>query len=307
MSGLVNSRLVGLLACQQCGGDLRVSAEQLQCSDCDKSYEIRDGIPCLYPSTIDEGHLREEQSLFDLMLVPPGARKEQFIQAQWNESKEEFWGMVKASVEGNNKAFINIGCGYDTRFVDYEKEGNLFVNFDLIFDLLYMLKSRYGAESCVAGDINVLPFKKESFDYAISIDVIHHESDDLESLIRSFADLLKPGGTLFLEDLNAWGIFQVPKSILLPRQMYRLMRKMYHRIRRTAHQPADYEFPTSVWKIQNILRRTGFSDIVVHPNNSYPCIGPGLFRFYRLISRAEHIRKYHSCHYMISARKGAAG
>jgi SAM-dependent methyltransferase len=296
-------RFISLLACPDCGGDLQAGTAQLRCGGCHKQYVVRDGIPCLYPASVDEAHLHEEQFMADLMMVPPRTSKEKFIQDQWDGSKTEFWRMVKDNVDGDNKTFVNLGCGYDTRFLDLQKGGNTFVNFDLVFDLLDILRSRHGAESCVAGDINRLPFRKASFDYAISIDVIHHESDNLEALIGSFADLLKPGGTLFLEDPNAWGMFQIPKSVLLPRPVYRLARRTYHQIKRTAHRPADYEFPTSVWKIKKILKKAGFSNIVVHPNNFYPSIGPAPYGFYNLFSGMERVRRYHSYHYMISARK----
>ena len=211
--------------------------------------------------------------------------------------------MVKESADGNSKAFINIGCGYDSHFIDYEKEGNMFVNFDLVYQMLITLKDEHGAKSCVAGDVNKLPFKKASFDYVVSIDVIHHESDNLKSLIESFADLLKPGGSIFLEDPNAWGIFQAPKSILLPKPLYRLLRSTYHKLKQSSHRPADYEFPTNVWNMKAILRNLGFTDIVVYPNNAYPCIGLKAFQIYNLFSSIEYIKKYHNYHYMISAIK----
>ncbi|MDZ7859518.1 MAG: methyltransferase domain-containing protein [Candidatus Krumholzibacteriota bacterium] len=303
MSELLNPQLINLLACPDCNSDLEIIASQLQCSNCRKKYEIRNGIPCLYPSSIDEEHLQEEESLADIMKRTHHNKKDQFISTQWDESKKEFWGMVKNNVVGNNKVLINIGCGYDSNYIDHEKERNIFVNFDLVFKMLNFLQNEYGAKSCVAGDINKLPFKKASFDYVISIDVIHHESDNLKSMIKSFADLLKPGGTLFLEDPNAWGMFQIPKSILLPRSIYRLMRSMYHKLRQSKHRPADYEFPTNVRKIKDILRNLTFTDIVVYPNNSYPCIGPKAFQLYNLFSGLDYIRKYHNYHYMISAIK----
>ncbi len=303
MSELLNPQLINLLACPDCNGNLETIAGQLQCTNCKKKYEIRNGIPCLYPSSIDEDHLQEEESLADMMKRTPDNKKDQFSLAQWDESKKEFWGMVKNNVEGNNKAFINIGCGYDFNYIVHEKEGSIFVNFDLVCKMLNFLKNEHGAKSCVAGDINKLPFKKASFDYVISIDVIHHESDNLESLIKSFADLLKSGGTLFLEDPNAWGIFQAPKSILLPKPLYQFTRSIYHKIKLSSHKPADYEFPTNVWKIKDILKNMGFSDIMVYPNNSYPCIASKAFQLYNLFSGIEYIKKYHSYHYMISAIK----
>lgn len=304
MCELPNPQLIGLLACPDCSCDLKsITAAQLQCSKCKKNYEIRNGIPCLYPSSIDEEHLKEEESMAEMMKRTPLDNKEQSSSIQWDKSKKEFWGMVKNNVKGNNKAFINIGCGYDSNYIDHEKEGNIFINFDLVYKMLVSLKNEYGAKSCVAGDINKLPFKKSSFDYVISIDVIHHESENLESLIKSLTDLLKIGGTLFLEDPNAWGMFQAPKSILLPKPLYRLVRSMYHKLKQSSHRPANYEFATNIWKTKDILRNLGFTDIVVYPNTSYPCISPKAFQLYKLCSGIKYIKKYHSYHYMISAIK----
>ena len=140
MSELLNTQLISLLACPDCSGELETIAGQLQCSNCKKKYEIRNGIPCLYPSSIDEEHLQEEESLADMMKRTPHNKKDQFSSAQWNESKKEFWGMVKNNVEGNNKAFINIGCGYDSNYINHEKKGNIFVNFDLVFKMLRVQK-----------------------------------------------------------------------------------------------------------------------------------------------------------------------
>ena len=303
MRELPDPQLISLLACPDCSCDLETIAGHLQCTNCKKNYKIRNGIPCLYPSSIDEEHLQEEESLADMMKKTPLDKKDQFSSVQWDKSKKEFWGMVKNNVEGNNKTFINIGCGCDSNYMYYEKEGNIFINFDLVYKMLSSLKDEYGAKFCVAGDINRLPFKKAFFDYVISIDVIHHENENLKSLIKSFADLLKVGGTLFLEDPNAWGMFQAPKSILLPKPLYRLMRSIYHNLKQSSHKPADYEFPTNIWKIKDILRNLDFTDILVYPNISYPCIGSKAFQLYNLFSGIEYIKKYHNYHYMISAIK----
>ena len=279
MSELLSHRLLDLLACPDCGFDLKISNEkQLWCRICERNYEVRNGIPCLYPLAMNEDHLQEEESLADMMKRDHSSKKDQFSSAQWHESKNEFWKMVKKIVNGTNKTFINIGCGFDSHFKVHEKSGNVFVNFDLVYKMLESLKKEHGAEFCVAGDCNKLPFKKGSFDYAISIDVIHHETDQLKSLLKSFADLLKPGGLLFLEDPNAWGLFQAPKSILLPKPLYRFTRSTYHKIKKSSHRPADYEFPTNVWKVKKILNNLDFNNIVVYPNNAYPSISYSAFQ-----------------------------
>lgn len=303
MSELLSDQFIGLLACPDCACDLIAANDQLRCTNCGRTYPVRNGIPCLYPSSLDGGHLDEEEQLADMMMKHKHTKKSQFNSVQWKTSKNEFWKVVQDNVDGNNKIFINIGCGYDSNFMEHEKNGHIFINFDLIFKMLNSLREDNGAKSCVAGDINKLPFKKESFDYVISIDVIHHESSHVESLIKSFADLLKPGGVMFLEDPNAWGMFQAPKSIFLPKPLYQAARSAYHRIRQSSHRPADYEFPTNIWKVKNLIKNLNFTDPVVYPIISYPTIGPTAYQIYKLFSGIQYIRKYHNYHYMISAVK----
>lgn len=122
--------------------------------------------------------------------------------------------------------------------------------------------------------LNSLPFKHRAFDYVVSIDVIHHECTRLDRVLASFRDLLKPGGMLFLEDPNAWGMFQLHKSILMPRSVYRYLRSAYHRLKKSEHRPADYEFPTNVWQVTAMLRKLGFEQITLYPHVAYPSIGP---------------------------------
>ncbi len=246
MSILTNPELIDFLACPDCGNDLIEVRYQLECHSCEKEYEIRNGIPILYSTEIDIEHLRQEENLAEMMKRERTTKKDQFSSSQWVLSKEEFWGMVKDKIEPAPKSLINIGCGYDSHFKQFEQKGHTFINFDLVYDMLYTLQLDHNAKSCVAGDINRLPFKKKSFDYVTCIDVIHHESHRIFDILKSFRDLLKLGGLLFLEDPNAWGMFQMAKSILLPKPLYKSLRAIYHKIKCSSHRPADYEFPTNV-------------------------------------------------------------
>jgi SAM-dependent methyltransferase len=304
MSKLNNPDLLRFLACPDCAGALRDSGDALQCVSCAHQFEIRTGIPLLYSKDTDFEHMREEENLAKMMVAPRLNAKERFSAEQWALSKDEFWSIVDRSAQRGGQSFINLGCGYDERFQRIQEQGNTFVNFDMIYDMLHGLQTKASAKSCVGGDINHLPFKKGSFDFAISIDLIHHESNDLPRLLQSFRDLLKPGGTLFLEDPNAWGLFQMWKSVLLPKPLYRQLRSAYHRIKRSEHRPADYEFPTSVWRVKSILQALGFRDIQFYPHTAYPAIGGSNYRIYRLLSsRSEYLRKYSNFHYMLSATR----
>ncbi len=301
MSNLTNPELIDLLACPVCGGNLAETGHQLECSSCNRGYEIRQGIPVLYPSTTDIEHLRDEEDLARMMKDPPTSRLDKFNLCQWDASKKEFWGMVEDMIESPPKAFINVGCGYDPRFSRFEQEGYTFVNFDIVFNTVYSLQQDLGAKSCVAGAVSNLPFKKESFDYLACIDVLHHEADRIFPILESFRGLLKPGGLLFLEDPNAWGMFQMAKSVFLPRPLYKFLRSTYHKVKRSRHRPRDYEFPTSVWRVKAMLEELSFDEITVYSNNAYPGIGETSYKFYKLLKTIEFVRKYHNFHYMLSA------
>ncbi len=331
MTDLRNPEVIRLLACPDCGRDLFELDSLLRCTHCGREYEVRDGIPLLYPKAMDIGRLRGEEMLAEMMKRPRPSRlpavarrcggrfkavcaladavgvsgqgRNLLSSQQWENSKKEFWGMVRGKVAPPPKSLVNIGCGYDACFNEFQEAGHLFVNFDIVYRMLQVLQRDFHATLCVAGDLNSLPFKKGCFDYVVCVDVLHHESDKVRTLLQWFRDLLKPGGLLFLEDVNAWGMFQFPKSLFLPRPIHRLLRSAYHQLKRSVHEPAYYEFPTNVFRVRKILRDLNFSNISIHPNNAYPCIGPLSYRAYACLCRIESVRQYHNYHYMLSATK----
>jgi SAM-dependent methyltransferase len=304
MEKILSKRLLAFLVCPDCRNSLtQINIGRLKCSVCGGEYEIRNGIPLLYPKNMDVEHLREEENLAKIMKRPKISREELFSSKQWEYSKKEFWQVVQNTIGDNPKTIVNIGCGYDTNFSQFEQKDHIFIKFDIVYDILLLLRSNYKAKLCVAGDIGSLPFREELFDCVVCIDVIHHECDKLLGLLESFKKLLKPGGILFLEDVNAWGMYQFMKSIFLPRPLHRFLRSRFHRIKCSDHKPADYEFPTDVRKVTRMLKQLGFCHIRIYPNNSYPNVSPIKFRIYELFNKIEWIKKYHNFHYMLSAMK----
>ncbi len=300
----IKPELINVLACPNCRSELFEVNNRLKCKTCSIKYEIRNRIPLLYPDNIDLEHLKEEENLAKMMKQPTLNKRGEFNSIQWKNSKKEFWNMVKHNItKSATKTILYIGCGYDNNFISFEQEGCVFINFDIVFNMLYNLQRDFGAKSCVAGDINSMPFKENSFDYVVSIDTIHHEYNKLPIVLNSLSNLLKPGGILFLEDPNAWGMFQIAKSVLLPKSLHSFLRSNYHRLKKSTHKPADYEFPTSVWHVRKILNELGFRNITIYPNNAYPNIGLMKFRIYKFLSKIEWVKKYHNFHYMLSAIK----
>lgn len=304
LSALTSPDLVEVLACPDCGGVLGDRGDKLECSTCRHEYGIDNGIPILYPSALDVSHLQGEQKLAGMMKTKKTGSRAQFSSKQWRESNKEFWSMVQDRLSPAPARIVNLGCGYDTNFKSFEDADYQFINFDIVCDMLQTLQNEHGARRCVAGDIGHLPFRDSAFDCLVCVDVIHHECDNLEVILRSFRKLLKPGGVLFLQDPNAWGMFQIWKSVMMPRPLHRFLRSTYHALKRSTHMPATYEFSTSVWAVKRLLTDIGFSKIVVHPNNAYPCIGPAGYRLYSPLARSGYFSRYHNYHYTLTAVRG---
>ena len=297
----IDPMLMEVIVCPDCRSGLDEEQGTLTCASCSSRYPISGGIPRLIPTTFDVEHLREEESLAAMMRQKETEPDMQFNLRQWDRSKVEFWNVVRAQLPGDPRRLINIGCGNDPHYVPLTTAGHMVVNFELVFEMLRGLRAGCPAGHYVNGDLKHLPFRSAAFDYVISIDVIHHECDHLAELFRSWLSLLKPGGTLFLEDPNAWGLFQMAKSIFLPRTVYRRLRSTYHWLRSSDHRPADYEFPTNAWQVKSLLSDLGFEQIRFYPHTAYPTIGRQSYNIYKWLSASDYMRTYHNYHYMLSA------
>ena len=295
-----NKELLQYLACPDCQQPLELSRAGLLCQHCRRNYEIQDGIPLLYPGNLDLSHLQEEAELADLMRRHHSER-EDFDAEQWAESKEDFWGLVSDQIAGRRCSLLYIGSGYDHAFEKFQNT-HLFINFDMIPRMLKQLRSAH-AEFCIAGDMNAPPFRNNRFDAIMLIDVLHHESGRIPELLKRFSDLLVAGGILFIEDINAWGLFQFYKSILMPKPVYRTLRSIYHRRKHGHYAPADYEFPTSYFHLRHVLKSLNYRSIRSYPTRGYPYLSNINQAIYRQFSKMNFVPRYLNYHYMLSAVK----
>lgn len=296
--------LMNLLACPDCQSDLTCSGDGISCLTCCKRFEVRNGIPVLLPTGFLEDRLRDEEKLAGMMIEPQTSDSDDATTRQWRESKREFWKVVAENIGAAPRNIVNVGCGYDTSFLEFQDKGHLFVNFDMIYEMLETLKYDYESRYCVMGDAGRLPFRENAFDCLTCIDLIHHECDHLEPILKGFCSVLKPGGTLFLEDANAWAMFQFPKSILLPKSSFRGLRSFYHNdVKKSVNRPADYEFPTNPFETARILERVGFSGIEFFKNRAYPIRHKNLYKFYQSFSDNDRIARFHNYHYLLKATK----
>jgi len=321
MTKIIEDELLRLLACPGCGGELGLERDSLVCASCGAAYEVRGGIPVLIPAGIDPAHLAEEEQLGEIMTTGPESEKNVLSEEQWKLSKKEYWDFARRRLAARGtaetggagpdetagdavdrgKTIVNIGCGIDTAFLDLAG-GNTAIAFDLTLPLLEKLRDDHGSRFNVAGAVENLPFHDDVFDAVFCIDLIHHEPDRLAEIFDSFARILVPGGMLFLEDINAWGLLQVWKSKMMPRWLHGALREIWHRARGSQVRPAPYEFPTDIFSSMRALEKAGFERVEALPLRSYPNTGRAGLWLYRRLSSSERVRRYHNFHYLLYAR-----
>ena len=78
MGNLINPDLIRWISCPLCDGDLIDSIEWLKCTRCDTKYEVRQGIPLLYPPSMSIDHLLEEEKLAGMRKSPNSSSKGKF-------------------------------------------------------------------------------------------------------------------------------------------------------------------------------------------------------------------------------------
>lgn len=104
---------------------------------------------------------------------------------------------------------LNVGCGHGADFVSF-KRGFELHGLDFSREMLKLAK-KYADKyeftaNLVQADIRCLPYKNESFDWAIAVATYHHldKKGDRLSALWELRRVLKPGGEAFVTVWNHW-------------------------------------------------------------------------------------------------------
>lgn len=193
-------RLLELLACPDCGGDVEGVFEDellegdLECRGCARSFKVEQGVPNMLPSAVN---------------AEAAVVAEQFAE-QWrhyNDRREEYrqqlldWLSPVSHEFFQGKVVLDGGCGKGRHLLAGSEFGpKLIVGLDF-GGAAYVAKAacveRENVE-VVRGDLLCPPFKKGVFDYAYSVGVLHHLPDP-ELGFEQLTQAVKPGG-----HVSAW-------------------------------------------------------------------------------------------------------
>jgi SAM-dependent methyltransferase len=204
----VKPRLVDLLACPVCGGDLRlettetepasgeVTAGDLTCEACGREYPVRAGVPRLLP---DELTAIEEKTATAF-----GWQWQEFVEMhEQYEAQFLDWIHPIEPAYFRDKVVLDAGCGIGRHVFHAARYGArevIGMDLSVAVETAYANTGSMPNVHIVQADIYHPPFRRSAgagpFDFIYSIGVLHHLPDPAAGF-RSLVRFLRPDGAIF--------------------------------------------------------------------------------------------------------------
>ena len=158
---------------------------------------------------------------------------------------------------------LNVGCAHGPDFLPFKQSFDLYgVDFStemLRFARKYAQKFNFVVNLSLA-DASRLPYRDETFDWAISVATYHHieGEDNRRAALNELRRVLKPGGEAFITVWNRWQprFWFRGKEIDVP---WRARGKTLHR----------YYYLFSYSEIEKLVKKAGFEMLKSFPESSY--------------------------------------
>ena len=187
------NRIPDQLICPACATRLTVSEETVQCQACAASYPVVAGIPRF----VEQEHLASF-----------GFQWNRYEVAHADEDRETF--RVKTGMSAESLAGLRVldaGCG-GGRYCRIAAEAGAVVtaaDHSAAVEKASRLCDQLESVKLVQADLKHLPFPGESFDFAFSIGVMHHDVDT-RAVFNAVARMVRPGGQMavWLYRRNTW-------------------------------------------------------------------------------------------------------
>jgi 2-polyprenyl-3-methyl-5-hydroxy-6-metoxy-1,4-benzoquinol methylase len=114
------------------------------------------------------------------------------------------WGLLRLWGDRKGKDVLDVGCGFATTSQFIQQRGNRVVGIESNADAVAVARTRIG--EVIESDLQTLP-KLGKFDAIIFADVLEHLAWPV-GVLRKYADLLKPDGTVIvsLPNVGLWSV-----------------------------------------------------------------------------------------------------
>lgn len=196
-------KILDIMACPDCKGDLAIVGNKLVCKK-KHQFESKNGLPIMAKlnSYLEvEAHAWEDE-------WQKGVSKNSLKAYQKNMKifdKLKYWdesGTAARFIPSNpNFTVLDLGCGNGVS--THNIKGRTVVGLELSEKQLVRASEKFPKSNFVLGDARKLPFKKNTFDLIIAINMLHHVNDP-EKVLKECYRVLKVGGKLLTVDPNLY-------------------------------------------------------------------------------------------------------
>lgn len=163
----------------------------------------------------------------------------------WKNPSKESYFLVNRWLGQAKKSFLDLGCGLGRHSILFGKNGFDVSCFDLSENALERTRKWAEEEGMrfeyTRGDMLELPYRNESFDCILSMNVISHtDTKGLEQVISEINRVLKPGGEgyITLASKETWSFKQTDWPMVDENTRYRMEEGPEYMI---PHVYVDYE------------------------------------------------------------------
>lgn len=174
--------------------------------------------------------------------------------------------MFRFFLGDDNKKVLEIGCGTGLFTQEIAKTNNQIIAIDISDDLINLARERVNRSNVIfkVEDACATAFDSDYFDYIIGSSVLHHL--DVDSALKEFYRILKPGGKLMFTEPN-----MLNPQIALQKN-FPLLKKWL------GDSPDETAFLK--WKIRKKLKLCRFIEIKIQPFDFlHPAIPGFLIKF----------------------------
>ena len=202
--------VLDVLVCPACKADLRVEITAqsgaeivegtLTCTKCGVRYPIRGGVPRFVPDGIYANSFGRQWNWFRTVQIDS-----QNGMQRSEETLHEVTGWHDSEYHGRRLLDAGVGAG---RFAERAaaKGAEVYgVDLTTAIDAAYRNIGQRPNVHLMQADIFALPFRRETFDLAYSIGVLHHTPDTRTAFTR-VAETVRPGGKLAVYLYARYGI-----------------------------------------------------------------------------------------------------
>ena len=170
--------------------------------------------------------------------------------------------MFKSFIGNGNQKVLEVGCGTGLFTKEIMETDNEIIAIDISPELLDIARKKFQKNNLtfLLSNAYKTKFSKNSFDFIIGSSVLHHL--DVDSALKEFYRLLKPGGKIMFTEPNMLNPqIAIQKNIPFIKKI-------------AGDSPSETAFV--MWKIKNKLKKSNFDNISV---NTFDFLHPFIPRF----------------------------